>query len=78
MAVFGYVRVSTDMQAEDGQSLDVQQRQLDSPGRLGCGAGPPGPICRRAPSRPPPSRRIEPRGNGIARRAAINSQARAC
>ena len=27
MAVFGYVRVSTDMQAEDGQSLAVQQRQ---------------------------------------------------
>jgi putative DNA-invertase from lambdoid prophage Rac len=29
MAVFGYVRVSTDMQAEDGQSLAVQQRQLE-------------------------------------------------
>jgi putative DNA-invertase from lambdoid prophage Rac len=29
MAVYGYVRVSTDMQAEDGQSLDVQQRQLE-------------------------------------------------
>jgi putative DNA-invertase from lambdoid prophage Rac len=27
--VFGYVRVSTDQQAEDGQSLDVQQRQLE-------------------------------------------------
>jgi DNA invertase Pin-like site-specific DNA recombinase len=26
---FGYVRVSTDQQAEDGQSLDVQQRQLE-------------------------------------------------
>jgi DNA invertase Pin-like site-specific DNA recombinase len=29
MAVYGYVRVSTDMQAEDGQSLAVQQRQLE-------------------------------------------------
>ena len=29
MAVYGYVRVSTDMQAEDGQSLVVQQRQLE-------------------------------------------------
>ena len=29
MAVFGYVRVSTDAQAEDGQSLAVQQRQLE-------------------------------------------------
>src|SRR3954447_18813406 len=29
MAVYGYVRVSTDMQAEDGQSLEVQQRQLE-------------------------------------------------
>jgi putative DNA-invertase from lambdoid prophage Rac len=28
-AVFGYVRVSTDAQAEDGQSLAVQQRQLE-------------------------------------------------
>jgi len=28
VAVYGYVRVSTDAQAEDGQSLDVQQRQL--------------------------------------------------
>jgi DNA invertase Pin-like site-specific DNA recombinase len=27
--IFGYVRVSTDQQAEDGQSLDVQQRQLE-------------------------------------------------
>ena len=27
--VFGYVRVSTDEQAEDGQSLAVQQRQLE-------------------------------------------------
>jgi putative DNA-invertase from lambdoid prophage Rac len=27
--LFGYVRVSTDSQAEDGQSLDVQQRQLE-------------------------------------------------
>lgn len=26
---FGYVRVSTDAQAEEGQSLDVQQRQLE-------------------------------------------------
>ena len=26
---FGYVRVSSDAQAEDGQSLDVQQRQLE-------------------------------------------------
>jgi DNA invertase Pin-like site-specific DNA recombinase len=26
---FGYVRVSTDAQAEDGQSLEVQQRQLE-------------------------------------------------
>src|SRR5262245_49211302 len=26
--VFGYVRVSTDEQAENGQSLDVQRRQL--------------------------------------------------
>jgi putative DNA-invertase from lambdoid prophage Rac len=26
---FGYVRVSSDMQAEQGQSLDVQQRQLE-------------------------------------------------
>ncbi len=26
---YGYVRVSTDSQAEDGQSLDVQQRQLE-------------------------------------------------
>jgi putative DNA-invertase from lambdoid prophage Rac len=26
---FGYVRVSTDQQAEDGQSLGVQQRQLE-------------------------------------------------
>lgn len=26
---FGYVRVSTDVQAEEGQSLDVQQRQLE-------------------------------------------------
>jgi putative DNA-invertase from lambdoid prophage Rac len=29
MALFGYVRVSSDMQAEDGQSLAVQQRQLE-------------------------------------------------
>jgi DNA invertase Pin-like site-specific DNA recombinase len=29
MAIFGYVRVSTDAQAEDGQSLEVQQRQLE-------------------------------------------------
>src|SRR3954466_11435237 len=29
MAVYGYVRVSTDAQAEDGQSLAVQQRQLE-------------------------------------------------
>src|SRR5690242_4390702 len=29
MAVYGYVRVSTDVQAEDGQSLAVQQRQLE-------------------------------------------------
>ncbi len=27
--VYGYARVSTDSQAEDGQSLDVQQRQLE-------------------------------------------------
>jgi putative DNA-invertase from lambdoid prophage Rac len=27
--VYGYVRVSTDAQAEAGQSLDVQQRQLE-------------------------------------------------
>jgi len=27
--IFGYVRVSTDQQAEDGQSLEVQQRQLE-------------------------------------------------
>jgi putative DNA-invertase from lambdoid prophage Rac len=27
--IFGYVRVSTDMQAEDGQSLEVQRRQLE-------------------------------------------------
>src|SRR5215467_5266121 len=26
---FGYWRVSTDAQAEDGQSLEVQQRQLE-------------------------------------------------
>jgi putative DNA-invertase from lambdoid prophage Rac len=26
---FGYVRVSTDMQAEEGQSLEVQQRQIE-------------------------------------------------
>jgi putative DNA-invertase from lambdoid prophage Rac len=29
MAVFGYVRVSTDAQASDGESLAVQQRQLE-------------------------------------------------
>jgi putative DNA-invertase from lambdoid prophage Rac len=29
MAVYGYVRVSTDAQAEDGESLAVQQRQLE-------------------------------------------------
>src|SRR5664279_1222276 len=29
MAVFGYVRVSTDAQATDGESLAVQQRQLE-------------------------------------------------
>lgn len=28
MAVFGYIRVSTGRQAEEGESLDVQQRQL--------------------------------------------------
>jgi DNA invertase Pin-like site-specific DNA recombinase len=27
--IFGYVRVSTDTQAEDGQSLEVQRRQLE-------------------------------------------------
>jgi hypothetical protein len=27
--VFGYVRVSSDAQAEEGQSLDVQRRQLE-------------------------------------------------
>lgn len=29
MAVYGYARVSTDRQAEDGQSLIVQQRQIE-------------------------------------------------
>src|SRR4051812_29169815 len=29
MAVLGYVRVSTGRQAEEGESLDVQRRQLD-------------------------------------------------
>lgn len=29
MRVFGYVRVSTDAQAEEGQSLEVQRRQLE-------------------------------------------------
>jgi len=28
MAVYGYIRVSTDRQAEDGESLGVQQRVL--------------------------------------------------
>ena len=29
MAVYGYIRVSTDKQASEGESLGVQQRQLE-------------------------------------------------
>lgn len=29
MAIYGYIRVSTIMQAEEGESLDVQQRKLE-------------------------------------------------
>jgi DNA invertase Pin-like site-specific DNA recombinase len=29
MAVYGYCRVSTDRQADEGESLDVQRRKLE-------------------------------------------------
>ena len=29
MSVFGYVRVSTQQQADEGESLAVQQRQIE-------------------------------------------------
>jgi DNA invertase Pin-like site-specific DNA recombinase len=29
MAVFGYCRVSTQVQAADGESLEVQRRQIE-------------------------------------------------
>jgi DNA invertase Pin-like site-specific DNA recombinase len=41
MAVYGYIRVSTDRQADEGESLGTQQRQIEGYAMMiGVHAGP--------------------------------------